>query len=200
MVNQTLTKITVSPGSASLHENSTQQFSATATDQFNISMPVSLTWTATGGTVTVAGLYTSGTTPGSSYTVTATSGSVSGSANITVSNAAPTIVNAAEASPSPVTTASTNLMVLGTDDAGEANLTYTWSVTSKPSGSTTPTFAVNGTNGAKSTIVTFFQAGSYTFLVTVTDAGGLSDTSSVNVTVNLATNSVVVTPSNPTCR
>ncbi len=198
VVNQTLTKITVSPGSASLHENSMQQFNASATDQFNVSMPALLTWSATGGTVTVAGLYTSGTTPGSNYNVTATSGSVSGSATITVTNAAPTIVNAAEASPSPVTTASTNLMVLGTDDAGESNLTYTWSVTSKPGGSTTPTFAVNGANGAKSTIVTFFQAGTYTLLVTITDVGGLSVTSSVNITVNLATNSVVVTPSSPT--
>ena len=161
-------------------------------------MPVSLTWTATGGTVSVAGQFTSGTTPGSNYTVTATSGSVSGSATITVTNAAPTIVNAAEASPSPVTTASTNLMVLGADDAGESNLTYTWSVTSKPGGSTTPTFAVNGANGAKSTIVTFFQAGTYTLLVTITDGSGASVTSSVNVTVNLATNSVVVTPSSPT--
>ena len=100
----------------------------------------------------------------------------------TSTNAAPTVAQAATASPSTITGTTTNLSVLGADDGGEANLTYTWSVTSKPSGSTTPTFSVNGTNGAKSTTATFVHPGSYTFLVTIRDAQGLTTTSSVTVT------------------
>src|SRR5207249_7226272 len=45
----------------------------------------------------------------------------------------PTIATAAAASPNPVTTGTTtDLSVLGADDAGEANLTYTWAVTAGP--------------------------------------------------------------------
>jgi hypothetical protein len=94
-----------------------------------------------------------------------------------------------------VLTTFTYLNVLGADDGGEANLTYTWSVTNKPSGAATPTFAINGTNAAKSNIVTFYTAGSYSFLVTMTDAGGLSTTSSVNVTVTQSATTFKVSPS-----
>ena len=41
------------------------------------------------------------------------------------------------------------------------------------------TFSVNGTNAAKNTTATFSQAGAYSFTVTITDAGGLTATSSV---------------------
>ena len=50
-----------------------------------------------------------------------------------------------------VTGTTTVLSVLGADDGGESNLTYTWSVTSKPSGASNPTFSLNGINAAKST-------------------------------------------------
>src|SRR5947199_1936996 len=59
----------------------------------------------------------------------------------------PTIATAAAASPNPVTTGTTtDLSVLGADDAGEANLTYTWAVTTGPPGTT---FRPNRTNAAK---------------------------------------------------
>src|SRR5258706_14104054 len=45
---------------------------------------------------------------------------------------APTIAIAAAASPSPVTSTTSNLSVLGADDDGEANLTYTWATTGTP--------------------------------------------------------------------
>ena len=87
----------------------------------------------------------------------------------------------AAATPSPVTGTSTALSVLGADDGGEANLTYTWVATGTPPAPVS--FSVNGTNGAKNTTATFTAAGNYSFQVTITDAGGLSTTSSVNVTV-----------------
>ena len=46
--------------------------------------------------------------------------------------------------------------------------------------------------------MTFNRAGAYTFQVTITDAGGLTVTSSVNVTVNQTLTSITVTPSSVT--
>src|SRR5262249_29545272 len=100
----------------------------------------------------------------------------------------------ASASPNPVTGTTTGLSVLGADDGGESNLTYNWAVIVQPSGVTTPTFSINGTNAAKNTTATFYAAGAYTFQVTITDSGGLSVTSSVNVTVTQPQTRVGVSP------
>ena len=87
------------------------------------------------------------------------------------------------------------LSVLGADDGGEANLTYTWAATALPSGAVTPTFSINTTNAAKNTTATFSMAGD-TFTVTITDAGGLTATSSVwPVTVNQTLTAITVSPS-----
>ena len=43
--------------------------------------------------------------------------------NVTAPNAAPTVATTAAATPSPVTGTTTDLSVLGDDDAGESNLT-----------------------------------------------------------------------------
>src|SRR5213594_3754634 len=47
-------------------------------------------------------------------------------------NAPPTVATPASAAPNPVTATTTNLSVLGADDGGEANLTYTWATTGSP--------------------------------------------------------------------
>jgi hypothetical protein len=73
------------------------------------------------------------------------------------------------------------LSVLGSDAAGEAGLTYTWRTVNAPA---PVTFGANGSNAAKNTIVTFTAAGTYTFVATITNAAGLSTTSTVTVTVN----------------
>ena len=96
-----------------------------------------------------------------------------------------------------MTATTTSLAVLGADDGGEANLTYTWQATAAPTGAS-PIFSGNGTNAAKNTIVTFNRAGAYTFRVTITDTGGLTATSSVSVTVNQVLSSIVVTPASVT--
>jgi plastocyanin/regulation of enolase protein 1 (concanavalin A-like superfamily) len=195
-VNQTLTAITVTPGTAALASHGTQQFGATGYDQFGTVMTSqpAVTWSNTGsGSVSTSGLY-SGVYATSSATVTATSGAVNGSASVTVLNATPTVANAAGASANPVTGTTTNLLVLGADDAGESNLTYSWAATALPAGAAAPTFTINGSNAAKSTTATFSQAGAYTFTATITDAGGASTTSSINVTVNQTLASITVTP------
>ncbi len=95
------------------------------------------------------------------------------------SNQRPKIVKEASADANPVSGGTTTLSVLGADDGGEPNLTYTWSCTG-PAG---VTFSVNGPNKAKNTTVTFPGAGRYMFHVTVGDDGGLTATSSIVVTV-----------------
>ncbi|HLL89182.1 MAG TPA: tandem-95 repeat protein, partial [Tepidisphaeraceae bacterium] len=105
--------------------------------------------------------------------------------SVTAVNDAPTVATAAAATPSPVTGVTTALSVLGTDlDHAESALTYTWSVTSQPAGSS-PVFSANGTNAAKSSTVTFDRGGEYTFQVTISD-GTASTTSSVSVVVDPA--------------
>jgi hypothetical protein len=113
-----------------------------------------------------------------------------------VTNAAPTVVTPAGASPSPVTGTTAALSVLGGDDQGEASLIYTWSTTGTPPAAVT--FSANGTNGAKSTTATFTAAGTYAFLVTLQDGGGLTATSPVTVTVNQTLTSIAVTPATAT--
>ncbi|MGA9669805.1 MAG: hypothetical protein WBQ94_11380, partial [Terracidiphilus sp.] len=74
--------VTVSPAITSVYTGGTQQFGASVTGTSN----TTVNWTATGGTVTSAGLFTAGTTTGS-FQVTATSAqdtSKSGSAAINI--------------------------------------------------------------------------------------------------------------------
>jgi hypothetical protein len=97
-------------------------------------------------------------------------------------NTPPTVATPAAATPASVTGTTTALSVLGADDAGEANLKYTWALLTGPA-SAQPVFSGNGTNAAKNTTVTFNRAGAYTFRVTLTDAGGLTATGNVTVTV-----------------
>ncbi|HSI32373.1 MAG TPA: hypothetical protein VK986_02190, partial [Tepidisphaeraceae bacterium] len=117
--------------------------------------------------------------------------------NVTLSNAAPTIATNPAASPATVTGTTTALSVLAADDHGEANLTYAWTVTAAPAGATgaaAPTFSANGTNAAKAATATFYRAGAYTLTLTATDAGGLTVSRTVNVTVSQTLTAITVTP------
>src|SRR5581483_5578016 len=93
----------------------------------------------------------------------------------------PTVVTPAHVVSQTPTTITLN--VLGDDPAGEASLTYTWSVVGTPPAPVS--FTVNGANAARTTTATVAQAGAYTLLVTLTDPANLTATSSVTVTVNV---------------
>ena len=97
--------------------------------------------------------------------------------------AGPSIVMGATALAGATTT---NLSVLGGDSGGESALTYTWAAATLPSGASAPTFSINGTGAAMNTTATLTKAGTYGFTVTITDAVGLSITSSVSVTISQA--------------
>jgi hypothetical protein len=60
----TLTNVYVTPASASLNAGATQVFKAFGRNSAGDSIPVTVTFTATGGGVTATGLYTAGTTGG----------------------------------------------------------------------------------------------------------------------------------------
>lgn len=189
-VAQTIASVAVTPPSASVNAGGSQQFSASARDQFGAAVAASFTWSVSdGGAIDQSGLFTAGPAAGGPFAVSATAGSVTGNASVTVlaPNTAPSVAIAAAANPNPVTGTSAAVSVLGADDGGETGLTYTWSGAS---------FSANGTNAAKNSTATFGAAGTYTLTVTITDGGGLSTTSSVNVVVSSTLTSVAVSPSN----
>jgi uncharacterized protein YjdB len=66
-----VTQIVVTPASAALATGATQQFTATAQMSNGTQQAATVTWTATGGTISGAGLYTAGSS-GGSYRVIAT--------------------------------------------------------------------------------------------------------------------------------
>jgi hypothetical protein len=200
VVNQSLTSIAVSPASATVKTGGTQQFAATAKDQFGnvLATQPSFTWTTTVGTISAGGLLTAPSTSAKG-TVTAASGAFSAKASVTV-NPAPTVATPASATPSPVTGIMTTLSVLGADAGGEATLKYTWVATTLPRVAAAPTFSANGTNAAKKTMATFSMAGIYGFTVTIADAAGLTTTSSVQVTVNQTLTSITVSPASVTVK
>jgi hypothetical protein len=86
-VNQTLTSIVVSPGSATISTGASQQFAAQALDQFGTPLAVqpAFTWSLVNGdgTIDAGGLYQAPAAQGSA-TVSAVSGGVSGTAAITI--------------------------------------------------------------------------------------------------------------------
>jgi rhamnogalacturonan endolyase len=109
-------------------------------------------------------------------------------------NEAPTVTTSAGATPAPVTGTTSELGVMAADDAGESGLIYTWSA----SGPAAVTYSANGTNAAKNAVATFTRAGSYNFTVKITDAAGLTATSSVSVTVGQTPTRLDVTPGTAT--
>jgi hypothetical protein len=84
-----------------------------------------------------------------------------------------------------VTGTTAAVSVLGADDAGEAGLTYAWTTTGTPPAEVT--FSANQSNAGKTSTATFTKPGSYALLCTIKDAGNLTVTSGVTVTVPDAT-------------
>jgi hypothetical protein len=115
-------------------------------------------------------------------------------ANFTIGNSAkPPTISSINASPNPVTATTTVLSVTAADPNPGATITsYTWSVQQGPSGVTFD--ANNGKSTGSSVTATFAQAGSYTFLVTVVDSLGASNTATVSVTVRQTLTSIAVSP------
>lgn len=198
-VNATLNSIAVTPASITVPLSGTQDFNAQAKDQFGavLATQPAFTWTVSGGgSINSTGIFTAGSASGGPYTVTATAGAKSGTANVSIAAGnAPTVAMAASSSQSPVMGTTVDLSVLGADDQGEANLVYAWTSIAGP---TAVTFSANDTNAAKNTTATFARAGSYTLQATIKDGNGLSVTSSVNVAVDQTFTRLTVSPATAT--
>jgi hypothetical protein len=189
-VDQTLTSISVTPGTTTLGSDGTQQFTATGIDQFGNAMATqpTFTWSNSGtGSVNDTGLYTAPAAAGSDA-VTATSGSLSSDASVTI--AGPTVATAASASTTDGVVV--DLSGLGSDPNGESTLNYTWTVTSSPSGSDV-SFNDNGDNSAKNNYAYVDTAGTYTFLLTISD-GTNSVTSSAGITLSQTITCISLAP------
>lgn len=97
-----LTSISVAPATIALAPAATQQFVATGHYSGGGTGSVAVSWTATGGAITPAGLYTAGSVDGAyQVTATATGGGIAGSASVTITTPPPNIV-AIEVSPAGV--------------------------------------------------------------------------------------------------
>jgi len=192
-VNQTFTSININPPSVTVGSAGTAQFGATALDQFGDALPnqPAFDWSITGGPGSIdnSGLYTAPYASGGA-TIHAASGSITKAASVTIVNAPPTVAIAAGAAPNPADGTTSFLSVLGADDAGESNITYTWSAI----GPDAVIFNVNGSNAAKNSTATFSKAGSYTLTASLTDAGGLTATSNVNVVVDQTLTTISISP------
>jgi hypothetical protein len=96
-----VTKLVLSPGTISLAPGGSQQFSASATWSDGVSRPVTLSYTAAGGTVSSTGLYQAGTTAGSYWVKVTCSGcSVADTSSVSIVAATTTTTLAATHRPS----------------------------------------------------------------------------------------------------
>jgi hypothetical protein len=194
-VNQTVTIITVSPGSATVADGTTRQFTATAYDQFGHALTTqpAFTWSlASGGTNInpTTGLYTAPSGTGTD-TVQATAGTVTGTASVTHAQP-PTIISTTATQ---LNSKQWNLTVAASDPNPGGSITgYSWSLVSGPAGVTF------GSGTASSTSVTFAAAGTYQFQVTVTNAYGIRSIGTVTVTVPQTLSSISLSPSSVTLK
>ncbi len=123
LVNQTLTSILVTPNTVSIPGGATQQFKAQGLDQFQQAMATAptFTWTAGGGTISSAGLFTAPGTVGTD-SIAAKSGSISGTASATVTSPTPAPSPSPTPSPTPAPSPSPNPAISALKDPGLASL------------------------------------------------------------------------------
>ncbi len=180
-----LTTVTVSPPTASIQANGTQQLSARADDQFGqpLNPQPPFSWSTTGGAVTPSGLYTAGSTAGGPFTVTADSGGVRGSATVTVTSAADFSVSASPAVQSVRrgATATWNISIV---PGNGFNGSVSWAVAGQPAGAIV-SFTVNPTTSSTTlTLKTASSGPKGAFTLTITArSGSLAHTATVTLKV-----------------
>jgi hypothetical protein len=183
-VASTLTSVRVTPANARVLDGRQDQLTAVALDQFQQPLVTPITWTLTSGpgALDANGLYTAPTAGPGVATVTASAtingATVTGSTNVTLL-APPAILSI---SASPVTGGATTLAVLASNPGGGA-LVYAWSVVAEPPGAPRPAFS---NMHSRTTKVTFFKPGTYTFRVRVTNQRGQTTIAFVTVVEGVA--------------
>lgn len=196
-VKQAATGMQMNPPSATIAPSATRTFQANLRDQFgNYLFVANPTWSLSGaGTLTPSGSIANYVAPalaGGPYVVTAAASGFSATAQVIVAGTGtPTITAAASATPNPVSGTTSALSVRATDDGGESNLVYHWTVPVMPA---PVTFSVNDSNAAKDTVVTFTAPGFYTLVVNAVDELGNAASSTLSVAVDATPTTLMVTP------
>ncbi len=182
-----LTTIKVSPASASVQTGGTQQFTATGLDQFGqpVSPQPTFTWSVSGGgSISASGLFTAGSTAGGPFTVTAASGSVNGTASVTVTSVPPDFSLSVSPTSQSVKRGNTATYTVTITPANGFNGSVTLSLTGQPSGSTV-TFTPNpATSTSTLTVKTLSSTTRKTYTLTIKGvSGSLSHTTTTKLTV-----------------
>lgn len=185
-----LASITVSPVTGTMAIDGQQQFTAVGHDASNNVVAFTPTWSvaAGGGTIDAStGLFTAGTVAGSfSNTITATGGSISGTASVVVEAGPLANLTISPTSATLAVGATQQFTVVGTDAGGNViPITANWSV-----------FAGGGTINSSGLFTAGTTAGTFTNTVVVT-SGTLAAVATVTVTPGPVV-SITITPANPT--
>ena len=169
----TINSILVTPATATVAAGAAQQFAVSAKliDGSTLATP-SVTWSATGGSVSTSGRYTAGSTAGTYRVIARSSNGKADTSAVTVTAAAQATVTGVSLTP-----ASVNLAVSGTqtfstqvtysNGTTQTNPTLTWSAT-------------GGTMGSGQVYRAGSTAGSYRVIATA--ANGKADTATVTLT------------------
>ena len=173
-IRKNVVAIEVTPAQVSLTSGASQQFTATGRRADGTTSTLTPTWTATGGTISGAGLYTAGIT-GGTYRVIAASGNLADTSVVTVTVTTPTrTLTALVLTPA--------LVSLAAGAAQQFAVAATWS----DGGTGTPPLTWSATGGSIS------NAGLYTAGATggsfrvIASSGARADTSSVTVTATVS--------------
>jgi len=191
-----LTSLVVVPAAAAVRPGDTISFTVLGYDQNGNSINVpNVIWSVAspnGSSINSAsGMYTAGATAnGSADTVTAKSGSLTGTATVLIQDKVPGQfeINSVTATPNPVTGNTTTLTINATDTTN-GQLSYDWTF-SGPAGVT-----ISNPNSAQ-TKATFFAPGTYVFTADAfsNNFPGVKLTASVTVQVIQTIFRVVITP------
>lgn len=171
-----LSKIILTPGATVyLRPGASETFTAEGVDQFGSPYPIAPQWTATGGAINSLGAFTAGSTEGN-YTVTAKSGSVTGTVGVNVDGTPPTLSSAS-------LTNNSTLQVSFSEpvDVGSASLVSNYTI----SGSDGSTVPVNDTTNSASN-----SAAGMATLLTGPHAPGVLYTLTVRGVTDLAGNPI----------
>ncbi len=182
-----VSSITVTPTSALVQVNLSQQFTATGYDQFgNLMSPQpAFTWSVSGGgTISSSGLFVAGSTPGGPYTVTASSGGVNGTANVTVTSASPDFLISVSPTSQSISRGSTATFTVTVMPLNGFNGQVTLSLSGQPTGSVV-TFTPNpATTTSTLTVQTKSNTPKRGYTLTIFGVSG-SLSASASVTLNV---------------
>src|SRR5438128_6563092 len=168
-----LVQILVSPASVTLAEGGGQQFTAYGRKNTGDSVSVSVTYTATGGTVTSGGFYTAGKTVGSFHvTAKQNGGSLADSSAVAVTLAPVAAVSVSPASASVPVGQTAQLTATPRDAAGNplSGRVVTWASSNTAAGTVNGSGLVSGVAAGTATITATSEGQSGSAAVTVAAA------------------------------